>query len=312
MQTIRPIEPNPLRRGHFRRRAAHWVLIAGLSGVIAGCSSVSGALSHFGKATDSVPDNAVTVAALLKDGDAARDKGDLDTAATDYAKAALTNPTSFDALSRLGAISLARKDNDGAYTAFKAAQALAPNDPEAAFRLGELDLTRGNAKDASSEFAIAFASRDDDPKLYNAMGVSLNMQGKFDQAKESYDKGLTLEPNYPALRNNYGLLQLETGDLPGALDTFTALVASPQASDRYRLNRALVELAMGQPAKALADAPGMDEPALRQSLATYIAPPGDGLGPTAERVSGKLLWTAPRTSTLSPRCISRWIIHPLL
>ena len=55
----------------------------------------------------------------------------------------------------------------------------------------------------------------------------------------------------------------------------SALVASPQANDRYRLNRALVELALGQTEAALADAPGMDEPGLRQTLAIYQTPPRD-------------------------------------
>ncbi len=67
-------------------------------------------------------------------------------------------------------------------------------------------------------------------------------------------------------------MQLASGDLPGALATFSALVASPQATDRYRLNRALVELAMGRTEAALADAPGMDEPGLRQTLAIYQTP----------------------------------------
>ena len=67
-------------------------------------------------------------------------------------------------------------------------------------------------------------------------------------------------------------MQLARGDLKGALATFSALIASPQASDRYRLNRALVELALGQRAAALADAPGMDEAGLRQTLAIYWTP----------------------------------------
>ncbi len=101
------------------------------------------------------------------------------------------------------------------------------------------------------------------------------MQGKYELAKENYDKGLALEPDYPSLRNNYGLMQLASGDLQGALATFSALVDSPQANDRYRLNRALVELAMGQTEAALADAPTMDESGLQQTLAIYRAPAQD-------------------------------------
>jgi hypothetical protein len=63
----------------------------------------------------------------------------------------------------------------------------------------------------------------------------------------------------------------------------------PQASDRYRFNRALVELAMGQTEAALADAPGTDEPGLRQTLATYLSGPHDNtVAATATRI-GKVL-----------------------
>jgi Flp pilus assembly protein TadD len=262
----------------LRHGAPRWALVAVLGSVIAGCSSFSGTLGHLGKATGLVPDQttqSAQIANLLKDGDAAREKGDLEGAEKDYVQAVAFDPKSLDAQLRLGAVRLARKDNAGAFAAYQTAQSLAPKDAEAAFRLGEIDLTHGKAKDASDEFAIALETRKDDPKLYNAIGVALNMQGNFDLAKENYDKGLAIEPDYPALRNNYGLLQLETGDLPGAFETFSALVSSPQATDRYRLNRALVELAMGQTAAALADAPNMDEPGLRQSLATYLTPPSD-------------------------------------
>ena len=163
-------------------------------------------------------------------------------------------------------------------TAYEAAQTLDPKNAEAAFRLGEIDLTHGQAKAAADQFATALESRKDDPKLYNAIGVALAMQGKYDLAKQNYDKGLAIQPDYPALRNNYGLMQLATGDFPAALDTFSALVASSQASERYRLNRALVELAMGQTDAALADAPGMDEAGLRQTLAIYRAPSQEKAG----------------------------------
>jgi Flp pilus assembly protein TadD len=248
----------------FRTSVVRWILIAALASAASACSGVP----------DSTTDKAGS-AESLRAGDAAREKGDLDTAAADYAKAASANPRSLQAQLRLGAISLARKDEDSAYNAYAAAQDLAPKDPEAAFRLGEIDLTRGDAKAAADQFGIALMSRNDDPKLYNVMGVALAMQGKYQLAQQNYDRGLALAPDYPALRNNYGMMQLASGDLSGALATFSALVASYQASDRYRLNRALVELAMGRTETALADAPGMDEAGLRQTLAIYFTPPQD-------------------------------------
>jgi Flp pilus assembly protein TadD len=263
------------RHRALRASAARWVLIAALGSAIAGCSNNSGVFSSFGHPTGATPSTANQPTNPLQDGDAARDKGDLDTAAADYAKATAADPKSVEAQLRLGAVDLARKDSDGAFAAYRTAQSLSPKDPEAAFRLGEIELTRGDAKAASAAFAIALQTRTNDAKLYNAMGVALTMQGQFDDAKVNYDKGLAIEPTYAALRNNYGLMQLQSGDLSGAMATFTSLVSSPQANDRYRLNRALVELALGQTAAARADAPNIDDPGLRQALATYLAPPSD-------------------------------------
>ena len=247
----------------LRASIARWLLIIATGSAATACSgNTLGDLA--GKMTNTPPRQTSPAAtakseALLHAGDAAREKGDLDAAITKYAAAS--------------AADLARQDEAGASSAYRAAQKLAPKNPEAAFRLGEIDLTHGDAKAAADQFATALATRTDDPKLYNAMGVALAMQGNYAPARDNYDKGLALAPDYPSLRNNYGLMQLATGDLPGALATFSALVVAPQATDRYRRNRALVELAMGQTEAALADAPGMDESGLRQTLAIYQAAP---------------------------------------
>ncbi len=266
-------------RDCFRTSLARWLLIIATGSAATACSGTQGSIA--GKVANVMPGQTSTAtpstktktsAELLHAGDVAREKGDLDAAATNYAAAIAVDPNSVEAELLLGSVDLARKDENGAVAAYQAAQKLAPKNPEAAFRLGEIDLTHGQAQDAADQFTIALETRKDDPKLYNAIGVALSMQHRYALAKDNYDKGLALEPDYPSLRNNYGLMQLASGDLPGALATFSALVASPQANDRYRLNRALVELAMGQTEAALADAPGMDEPGLRQTLAIYRTP----------------------------------------
>ena len=252
-------------RDHHQRRAGRWALLAALGALATACSTAPSM-------------RAAQSPELIRAGDVARDQGDLADAAANYAKAAAADPHSLEAQLRLGAADLGRKDEDGAFAAFEAAQNLAPKDPEAAFRLGEIELTRGDAGAAAAQFATALQTRKTDAKLYNAMGVALAIEGKFDLAKENYDQGLDLAPDYPALRNNYGLLQLATGNLPGALETFSHLLASPHATDRYRFNRALVELAMGRTDTALADAPGMDEAGLRRALTAYLSRPSADSG----------------------------------
>ena len=289
----------------FRTSIARWLLIIATSAAATACSG-DGLSNIDGKPGETSPSNKAQSAKMLRSGDAARERGDLEDAAANYALAIVTDPSSVEAELRFGSVALARKDESGAAGAFQAAQQLTPKNPEAAFRLGEIDLTHGQAKAASDQFAIALESRKNDSKLYNAMGVALSMQGKYELAKENYDKGLALAPDYPSLHNNYGLMQLASGDLQGALATFSALVDSPQANDRYRLNRALVELAMGRTEAALADAPGMDEPGLQQTLAIYQAPAQDNASCNPD-APAKRRPAATMTNILCRTCIWRSI-----
>ena len=134
--------------------------------------------------------------------------------------------------------------------------------------LGEIELVRNNSKAALDQFAIALNTWKHEPKLYNVIAVALTLQGNYKLARQNFDEGLRLKPDYPALINNYGLMELRAGDFTQALATFSALLAS-HATDRYSTNRALVELALGQTDAALNDAPGMDVSTLRQTLGRY-------------------------------------------
>jgi Flp pilus assembly protein TadD len=215
------------------------------------------------------PPKIVTEADFLRGGDSVSARGDFATAAWFYGKAADANPNSLQARMRLANAQMALKDNNGAYTNYQAALMLSPSDAEASMRLGEIELARGDAKAALEHFAVAMRSRRSDPKLYNLMGVAFTMQGKYAMARQSFEVGLKLKPDYASLQNNYGMMQLQSGDYEAARATFTKLVQSPYANERYRTNRALAEIALGDVDAALVDAPGMDETTLRRTLARY-------------------------------------------
>jgi Flp pilus assembly protein TadD len=210
---------------------------------------------------------------LMTEGDMAHAQGDISTAAYYYAQAAATDPKSKDAQLRLGAAELSLKDEAGAYVAYRAALGIDAKDSEAALRIGEIELARSDAPAALSHFSLALRTQQNDPKIYNAMGVAFTMEGKYDLARQSFDAGLLLKPGYASLLNNYGLMQLQSGDLQAAKTTFNALVASAYDSERYRTNRALVEVALGDTAAAMRDAPNLDEAGLRQMLARYVPAP---------------------------------------
>jgi Flp pilus assembly protein TadD len=221
---------------------------------------------------DAAPPKMITEADFLRGGDSTSARGDFATAAWFYAKAADANPNSLQARMRLANAQMALKDDNAAYANYQAALLLSPNDPDAAMRLGELELAHGDAKSALDHFAIAMRGKRSDPKLYNLIGVGFTMQGKYALAKQSFEVGLKLQPDYASLQNNYGMMQLKSGDYKAAIATFTTLLESPHANERYRTNRALAELAMGDVNAALLDAPTMDEPLLRRTLAHYQQP----------------------------------------
>jgi Flp pilus assembly protein TadD len=221
------------------------------------------------QAAQAAPPKIVTEADFLRGGDSVSARGDFVTAAWFYGKAADANPNSLQARMRLANAQMALKDDNAAYTNYQAALMLSPSDAEASMRIGELKLARGDAKGALEHFAVAMHSHQSDPKLYNLMGVAFTMQSKYAMARQSFEVGLKLKPDYASLQNNYGMMQLQSGDYEAARATFTKLVQSPYATERYRTNRALAEIAQGDVDAALLDAPGMDETALRRTLARY-------------------------------------------
>ena len=253
---------------------------AGISALssIPAIASLPDKISHFFKGTpetqtaDAAPPKLLTEADFLRGGDSLTARGDFATAAFFYAKAADSNPNSLQARMRLASAQMALKDDNSAYLNYQAALVISPNDPDAAMRLGEIELAHGDAKSALDHFAIAMRGKRSDPKLYNLIGVGFTMQGKYALARQSFEVGLKLQPEYASLQNNYGMMQLKSGDYKGAVTTFTKLVESPHANERYRTNRALAEMAMGDVTAALLDAPSMDEPLLRRTLARYQQP----------------------------------------
>ena len=231
-----------------------------------------GSSSQQANADAQMPPKIVTEADFLRGGDSVSARGDFTTAAWFYGKAADANPNSLQARMRLANAQMVLEDDASAYTNYQAALVLSPNDPDAAMRLGEIELARGDAKSALDHFAIAMRTKRNNAKLYNLIGVGFTMQGKYALARQSFEVGLKLHPDYASLQNNYGMMQLQSGDYQGADATFTKLVQSPYANDRYRTNRALAELALGDVNAALLDAPGIDETMLRRTLARYQQP----------------------------------------
>jgi Flp pilus assembly protein TadD len=212
------------------------------------------------------------IESLIRDGDAAQKSGDLSKAAALFQQATTLDPRSVDAWLRLGDVQVAAQDLTAAENAYKAAEAIDQDNPYTDLRLGELALMAGDANAAIDKFAHALKNHKDDAQLNNSIGVAYAIGGYYDLARQHYKAAMAVDPFNTSVQNNYGLLQLSTGDLQGALATFLALTKVSNATDRYRVNLALVYLALGRTNDALANAPGISEPQLHQMLAVYYHP----------------------------------------
>jgi Flp pilus assembly protein TadD len=281
-------------------------------------ASLPDKISHFFKGpsepqmADAPAPKLLTEADFLRGGDSLTARGDFSTAAFFYAKAADSNPNSLQARMRLANAQMALKDDNSAYMNYQAALVISPNDPDAAMRLGEIELAHGDAKSALDHFAVAVRGKRSDPKLYNLIGVGFTMEGKYALARQSFEVGLKLQPEYASLQNNYGMMQLKSGDYKGAVATFSKLVESPHANERYRTNRALAELAMGDVTSALLDAPSMDEPLLRRTLARYQQPRQEPIQvASAGNIQTDAIPRGPGAAT-TPRDIEDALVAPTL
>lgn len=299
--------------------AALPAISAGISALssIPAIASLPDKISHFftgpsdptTQTADATPPKLLTEADFLKGGDSLSARGDFATAAFFYSKAADANPNSLQARMRLANAQMALKDDNDAYTNFQAALVIAPSDPDAAMRLGELELAHGDSKAALDHFAVAIRGKRSDPKLYNLIGVAFTMQGKYALARQSFEVGLKIQPDYASLQNNFGMMQLQSGDYKAAVATFTKLVQSPHANERYRTNRALAEIAMGDVNAALLDAPSMDEPMLRKTLARYQQPKQE---PVQMAAAGNIQMDVTPRAEATPKDLEDALIAPTL
>jgi tetratricopeptide (TPR) repeat protein len=87
---------------------------------------------------------------------------------------------------------------------------------------------------------------------YNNSTFDLIARGKFDEAEELYRRALAVDPDYPVILRNLGLLHLRRGRIPDAAEEFAAAIRiQPRMVEAYHdLSRAWT--LMGKPAEAIA------------------------------------------------------------
>src|SRR5438445_448800 len=183
-------------------------------------------------------------------------------------------------------------DPDAARAAGEKAVALAPREPEAHFRIGDLERRGGDHEAAIVAYRAALATGSRHPVLLNNLGLSLQAQGRLDDAARcfreaveaqptlaqghanlgdvlrllhrfadalaAYTRALELSPGVVQIWLNRGVCQHRTGAFDAARESFErALALEPEDPDTLG-NLAASLTAEGQYAEAL--------PLLRKAL----------------------------------------------
>jgi Flp pilus assembly protein TadD len=216
--------------------------------------------------------SSLPVPTLLRVAEAARESGDLLTAAELYRQAAARQPGDVAPLVGLGETLLALGAVDEAAESFRAALSAAPEDTAALVGLGKALLALNQPAIAAAQFERAIARQPGNVQALNGLGIAYDLSGDFRRAQESYRRGLALAPENLTLRNNLGLSLALSGDAGEAVAQLEQIVATPMATAQHRQNLALAYGLAGNMDVAreiaLID---LDEESVRNNLAYYAA-----------------------------------------
>lgn len=116
--------------------------------------------------------------------------------------------------------------------------------------LGKAYLAADRIGLALKSLEEARALAPDDWELHSALGVALDSQARYGEAREAYGRALVLAPDHPLVLNNLGLSQALDGQLDEAVATLTRANEQPQAGMQIRQNLALLLALTGDAAAA--------------------------------------------------------------
>lgn len=249
---------------------------------------------------------------LLDRGLAAHREGRLAQAEAAYREALGLAPGHPEALHLLGLARLGQGDPSGAVRCLAAAREQCPEDPEITYNLAAAHLAagtpseaiplleavlRGDPGHAQARFNLGEALRrtgDLDgavahlecaaqdlqglPEVPNALGLAHRALGRPREARAAFQAARAIDPGFLEAGVNLGLLDLDTGDLAGALARWEPLADHLESSPVLAYNLGAALMKRGEPAKAvdlfrkaLAAAPDFTEAGLGEGHALRLS-----------------------------------------
>lgn len=212
------------------------------------------------------------VAALMRAGEASRQRGDYAAAAAFFRRAENADPTSVEALVGLGESLAAGGAGRESAEAFRRALTIDEKNGRALRGLGNAMIAQDQPDLAIEQFEKALAVDPRDYRAYSGLGVTYDSLAEHTKAQEFYYAGLEIAPDDTVLRNNLGLSLAFAGHYKGAIEILRPLALRPSASARDRQNLALVYGLSGDMAEAKKFSRlDMDSKEVERNLSYYAA-----------------------------------------
>ena len=107
------------------------------------------------------------------------------------------------------------------------------------YSLGQMDKAQLAVQDLISSFP-------NEPILYNILGACYSRTGPIDLAIKSFDKALTLKPDYEEVAYNLGVAYQKNNELDNAIECYEKAISLKHAYPTAHNNLGLIFLGKGQ------------------------------------------------------------------
>lgn len=221
-------------RRHFTLRSAGIAATARplaplvLALALGACSTTGGPFAS--SSTGTVPADASAYAA-----------DELDEVTEKWAKTLAENPEDKTAAISMSRLLRAQDKKPQAVAIMRRSASHHPDDAEVLGELGKALADAGNLQDAEKMLGQAIAAGNSgDWRLHSSYGTVLDQLKRHEEARESYQRALKIEPDEPSVLSNMGLSHALDRNLPEAESVLRRAARQPGATRAVKENLALV------------------------------------------------------------------------
>lgn len=208
-------------------------------------------------------------------------RGDYETAAALYTRAAETSGNAAEAQLRLGNAHLKASNYPAARVAFTKVLEADSGNAEALFGLGTAQLKSGEI-DNSIRTLTSASPLINTSSAYSRLGTALIMAGRSEEALNAFERAQSLAPNDLDVTANMAFAQVLVGRTDAAVAAMQTVVQSPLAQPRHRANLVMMLAIAGRVDEARAMTVPELSPAQKRDLLTRAKKVRDATSPPAK------------------------------